>query len=1445
MKISEVKRQLQRYEQLAKDYSKRGEEIPSEIYSKLNHYSHLHEELDELSGLNGLGSPYIPSSRAPRLNVDVPDRMNDETHAILDKINEKVGGIDEYVRKKLGFKTVKEMYSDIDTNKGLSAEQIDAVAMAIYNIESKNQMMIVSDQTGVGKGRIAAAVMRYAHQIGKKPIFITIRANLFTDIYRDMQDLYMDDLTPIKMAERDEFGNVVEKVTRKVDPETGEVTEIKSPSYKTVKNPKFTRQFIPFILNNKGQEDPSIKTVNGDIAYEVKGGSERKAEMENVIVNGYDSKYDCFLMTYSQFRSNDKVKIEWLKKIAKDNIIILDESHEAGGYDSNTGIVIRNVLQNSGIAGGLFLSATFAKDPKNMPLYAATTSIKYAGLKPEEFVFAMSEGGNALQEIISAKLAESGCFIRRERPLSNVVFNYITLDMSGAENYGVENKEVEHCAIFDNITEALKLIIKFQKEHVDPVIRQLNEVENEKDKQSKGRESLSYKSDPIFNRLFQIVNQAVFSLKAESVAARAIQRLKQGMKPVLTFENTMDSWMERLQESSGNQEVYSDFAVVIKKGIEQSLEYTKIVTTKTEWEETDESGKKTSGEKQTSENVRMKIDVDNDLDQEGQEMYYQILDKINASTYGISISPIDVIKTRIKNAGFTVGEITGRKYEIEFTDNSMNKGRVKNRKKEDTNRTVYQFQTNKIDCMLLNQAGSTGISLHAQKRFPEVTEIYPTPPKSLSPANEVKKRVMIVCQPNLDINKMVQTWGRVNRSGQAYRPEYDFITLAVPAETRLMMFLQRKLRSLDANTTSNQKQNESVINLEDFMNRYGDQVVVEWLDENKDLDEEMYEPLWKKASFRADMSGKATRTDEFGEITHYFDPDDAAKTVSGRVALLNTNDQRRFYNEVNERYISAINKAKIDGTYDLEVVHMPLDAITLNRIEKFIGTDEDNPFAQSVYIEECEVNVLSKPYKKIELENVIESSLGDKTPEEYSRELVTEVETYFERKIADYRRDISEKYEKKINALKDTHKMKKLLEEEKLDEYRAEMQQATSDLEEKRNTEIFEKKSEFTRLKHMLSEIFDFYKPGKTCVIQTGEWAVTNEGQMRETVIKSVFAGFEIDRTKTNIFAPGNVRLRFATVTGGKEREYWPTEKGGKEVIERTRQYTRAYYGSDVRQNWDDFTKNESADREKRYFVTGNILKAYNLKTIGKLVSYTMADGSVRKGMLMGKEFRPDMSISVPIKYIGKLLANMGSGTTISTDSSQNSRDGITFIKSWSGDFAVIVPGNASTGAVYYKNEALIKQLKDPYTGFVKEKDYMKASVSANNMQNFLNVLHDMQISIKLTAAQYEVIKNDLPERKEQEERKESSIPRIIRLEAKYINEINMKQVAGISGITGNKALDKIDLSKFSPSERKAIEKLKKYVSKKNGLSGMKTMSASEMKNNAHKLGIDLDNLNI
>ncbi len=74
--------------------------------------------------------------------------------------------VDAYVAKKL-------QYDDFDALKSAFAcEQVDAVAHIILRFD-QNLPVLIGDQTGLGKGRIAAACLRYSALEGKPPVFLT------------------------------------------------------------------------------------------------------------------------------------------------------------------------------------------------------------------------------------------------------------------------------------------------------------------------------------------------------------------------------------------------------------------------------------------------------------------------------------------------------------------------------------------------------------------------------------------------------------------------------------------------------------------------------------------------------------------------------------------------------------------------------------------------------------------------------------------------------------------------------------------------------------------------------------------------------------------------------------------------------------------------------------------------------------------------------------------------------------------------------------------------------------------------------------------------------------------------------------------------------------------------------------------------------------------------
>lgn len=1178
----------------------------------------------ELMSFDELGMPYIPaSSSCFVLNTVVPDSMGFETHSALQRIKEAVGGdIDEYVRIKLNYR------SNVELCKALSAEQIDAVAMSIYNIEERGVGMIIGDQTGIGKGRIAASIIRYAVEQGVQPIFITEKVNLFSDIYRDLSAIGSSHL-------------------------------------------------VPFIVNGR-ESKTDIKDEDGNIIYQALPPADQNRIFEGQRV---PRNFHFVVATYSQFNSPEKkpTKPAFLNAIAEDNIVIMDEAHNSSG-SGNTGNFMQSALSKT--RGVVFLSATFAKRPDNMPIYAMKTSIRDASMTRDALIEAITKGGVALQEILASQLVAEGQMVRRERSFEGVEVNYITL----------EQKEQEHRAIADNVTSIIRDIIKFQTTYVDEVVDELDDIAVAEGKQVEIREGTSQAGVdnlPYFSKVFNVINQMLFSIKAEAVAERAIARLKEGRKPVIAFASTMGSFIEQMENDAGlavtdGDTINADFSLVLQKGLDGVLRYT----------ETDTDGEK----------VFKKFEI-SDFSLEAQSEYLRISDRIREASTGITISPIDVIVRKITEAGYKVAEVTGRKYELQINPKT-NKALIMTRKRVNTNDAFRQFNNNEVDVLLINQSGSTGASAHAIITPKVVKE-------------KVKQRVMIVLQAELDINTEVQKRGRINRTGQIYKPIYDYVNSAIPAEKRLMMMLQKKLKSLDANTTSNQKSSTKILDVPDFLNKYGDHIVAEYLKENLEVNTLLDDPL-----------GLATREVDGAEL------EDAAHRVSGRVAVLSTAMQQDFYNEISNRYNEYVEYLKQIGEYDLEVEAMDLQTETQSSRAVIVGKGGTSEFGDDSILETVMANVLKKPFSRQELNNLLAESLQGKDGRELQKEVKLEYEGYMEEQL---NREIAENvsyYEDLIQKIPQEKKIQKLLEKGTSAEAQEVIKARTSELHKAMSDSEEKIKRSFNNRRQYLESIFSSFYVGRNLNYPVNSYDGGQE------LAPAVFLGFIIDKKKKNPYAPSSMRLRFALASSNKYIA----------IPASYAQDVRAIIGASVGlphldkesllAKWEASIKESTVDRKIRHIITGNVLQAFSAFK-GKLVSYTTIEGGIKKGILMPEYWEPKNDVQqktvVPISRAMKIIRSLTIGSSITT------KNGVSIFRQ-PGKFKLVVSAARSKGGDTYLDPDLLNIVDR--NNFEKISDRMTASVDENRIDEFVQVLQEkFNDSVSLSPPQYELIKGEIPKR--------------------------------------------------------------------------------------------------
>lgn len=1168
---------------------------------------------------SNLQGPYMPESEAcVVLNTIVPDSMDYETKQALKRVKDAVGNIDDFVRDRLKFKSTAELCN------ALAAEQVDAVALCIYNIEFRAQACIDGDQTGIGKGRVAAAMIRYACLQKITPIFITEKPNLFSDIYRDLKAIGSASL-------------------------------------------------VPFIVNAV-ESKTDVKDEDGEVIYK----APNKVEQDNVFKSQkLPSKYNYIVSTYTQFNSVDKkpLKPKFLSAMAKNSIIILDESHNASG-SSNTGEYLQNVVAAS--KGAVFLSATFAKRPDNMPIYASKTAISEAAMTKEELVEAITKGGTALQEILASQLVLEGQMIRRERSFEGIEVNYVIL----------EELEQEHRAVSDNITSILRDIIGFQLEHVDTEIEARDEIVKEEGEEIKARGGTSeagIKNSPAFSKVFQVVFQMLFSIKCEAIADQAIKRLKEGKKPVIAFTSTMGSFLDQMEDDDGmpvkvGDKVNADFTEVLMRGLKGVLRFTKKLG----------NGKKEFGYIELSE-----------LSVTAQANYFDIAEKIRSLSSGISISPIDIIVEKIERAGFTTSEVTGRVKKLKFSKDRST-AIIEDRKKVNTNDAFRMFNNNEVDCLLINQSGSTGASAHAI-----VT-------KKVS-REQVKQRVMIVLQPELDINREVQKRGRVNRTGQIILPIYDYLNSAIPAEKRLMMMLQQKLKSLDANTSSNQKQSKKILDVEDFLNKYGDIVVVEWLKENPDINKTIGDPLKLNDKDAKDVAYE-----------------DAAHSVSGRVAVLETAIQDKFYKEISERYNDLIVYLKQTGEYDLEVENVNLEAKTITKEVVKVGQGGASVFGRDSVLETVEANVLKKPFSKKELDNILNESLAGSTADKKQADLLSEYSDFVEVRKADALKENLEKY-KELTA--NISKEKGYKKADNKTEYIAERKAALVQVADAANKQT---KASFDNRKANIQQTFQFFHIGRVV-----NYPVNGETN-GISLTKAVFLGFVIDKNRANPYATSAMKLRFALTNSDK---YIALPASNHSIIAQitASSYRISNYDQQkIVDTWTEFTKKSSGDRSIRYIITGNILQAFATYS-GKLVSYTTADGGIKKGILLPESFekKENGPVEVPISKAASVLKSLTVGQSVAL----SGEFGI--IRNNEG-YTLVVPASKVKGGHFYTNTDLMALTS---TGrFDKVSDKMRASVDLKNTDKLIDLLHSkFKLSISLKPHQLAQLNLEMEEYDEEQ----------------------------------------------------------------------------------------------
>lgn len=888
------------------------------------------------------------------LGTVIPKYLWQDTNKALLKLKEALGGdVSGYVANRLHM-NMSEL------SDALSAEQVDGVALAMYNIEKRAQAVIIGDQTGVGKGRQAAAMIRYGLLSGYLPIFFTERYTLFSDMYRDCKVLGIKDARPFVVnagASVVDFDSIVEEIE---DDDTQD--EIWSP-----------------IDDDDSKHEAELMKLYQK-QYEIVYKAPKKEVLQNIIASGDipSDSFDYLMITYSQLKDikRNMARLGFLQSLCKKHhvLFIFDEAHRSSSVTSGKISAITQgvnlLLVENKQTPCVFLSATFAKRPESFITFTHRTALSALATE-HTLVKALHSGGVPMQEFVSSTLAAEGQMIRREHSNEGIpspIYTYLDDDI------------VLHSELFNKVMYFFREIVKLS-EMVRETVRfgqMLGEL-------------VCFKCFPTRAQLFYVNKVLLLALKAQKVAQTAIDNVKQGRSVVIGMSDTLECILydvTALDDGSVRGDMSALLLRLLNKTVRSTIDINDSLRLLGEAVDNNiENDKDTpifdwKVEGNSVEAMKLESMLD-----ELRIYYNSIKQNMENEVFHLPMSPIDVIRQLIEQEYFVAPdgmrthirfeECTGRAHQLEYLspegDDDYIYARILPRKKRHSNQIFNDFQNNKLDVILINACGAIGASAHAVS----TNEV---------PEEQVRQRKMLIVQNDLDVNIDLQKRGRINRTGQRMDlpPLYEYIITAIPSEKRLNMMLRAKLRSLSANTAAYQDQEKDQADFIDISNKYGNEVAMEYLNEHEEL------------GLALGIKSRIT-----------------ASTLLARIAMLNVNAQQDIVDELMVGYTTLEAELRRINQWDLEREFRDFEAEFV-REELFTTAKAETKLGGCSYLTtyRCKQKTFPYTYERLqELCKDAQERFG--VPYKDNKDLQNEIRQYYSRQ----RKIVCQRFDERRNLL--------------------------------------------------------------------------------------------------------------------------------------------------------------------------------------------------------------------------------------------------------------------------------------------------------------------------------------------------------------------------------------------------------------------------------------------
>lgn len=872
--------------------------------------------------------PYLAFSKMGEARTMSPANLQASAQAYLTRLEAIHGPVDDFLQQQLGM-GAKTLGSNF------SPEQRDGMAVMTSRY-LVGRSSILADDTGIGKGRQLAGVATWANKRGEKVVFVTDRSNLFSDLARDLKHI----------GEWDRFRPLVMNAD-------GEITYEETPGAEPVVLAKGESADSMRDIMDRGL---SLNDLQRNIVFltysQISGAESEKALwLKNQITDALVIFDEAHIAAGSD--SNIALQVSDIAASAKH---VQFASATWAKTHENMHIFQRAFPQS--VAVGT-LAETMRKGGDSFSeIFSTMLSAEGALIRREhdlsklEVEMVIDSNRKDRNEMVSDKVAEvlgaaafiSGdmqqVFIRtnadsvrrlrgaRDARAHGIRGKLFTASFgAGSVIYqvmksvqGALNAEFVADLAVQSVAAGMKPVIVSDATGESLVESMLAEIMTADP--SQGRPELM-KMPTLRDMLRHVIYKRLSTVRVEDVTQEDIEqddafdRANAGVSGSTTDADgpvaalTAPIALDEEAASNAGDETEAETAIDVAQafgGASTGADDSDGAPTADDGEANDKPRKR---RKRTFHDVLVADLVD--MPPQAKAIYAEGLremeDKINAVP-DISVLGFDVIAQRLRDAGITVGEITGRKNMLvrEPTEPGVTVSEAevlwrivpRAKSKKAVKATIRSFNNGQLAAALINRSAATGVSMHSSPLFLDQS-----------------RRHLIEHQIPEDPVTRIQLLGRVNRFDQLSSPLITSASTGIFGEVRYLMMQNRKLARMSANVRSSRDNAMSMKNVTDLFNPVGRQSVQGFLQDNA--------LICRRLAIAED------------EIIR--NPDIVNRLTMNIPMLLST-QQKLVYGELYSRFDEIMVRAELEGENPLRPHEMDVRARTVSEV-MFFGDDSE------------------------------------------------------------------------------------------------------------------------------------------------------------------------------------------------------------------------------------------------------------------------------------------------------------------------------------------------------------------------------------------------------------------------------------------------------------------------------------------------------------------------